>query len=287
MLSNSPRNFGCRIIYENGDLVVLTPYIPLLVQSIKSLPTSERRYDAIRKAWLIDPKHGQEIADWIEAYAGEKVFPPSLQPGVTPKKITRILQIRYLGGCKEREDGSISAFGLVGSDWSAIFPESVLVAWFEGIDQEPTNVKPEFNVPLTYYSILGIKKTADTDQIKTGFRRMALQWHPDHCKEPNAAEQFIQIKTAYDCLIDPGKKARYDVGLKLQAKSDAQQRWTEKAVIHYRTPLRCGLVLVEGIEKLGRIEVSKIHAWEDITHNGKTLVTSWPMGAKEPVEIWA
>ena len=283
---------------ENGALAVETPYIPLLVQSIKSLPTTERRYDPTRKIWLVDPKHGPTVADWIDQYTGEKVtLPPVLQTGVSgPQLVTKILRVRYLGGCKEREDGSVSAFGLIDSDWSAIFSERCLRSWFEGIDFDAlsakTNKKPRLE---TFYTILGIKKDADDSQIKTAFRRMAIQWHPDHCKEPDANDMFIRIKQAYEALSDTGKRARYDIGLQLQTQYERGERTKElreirdlKAVVtNYRTPLRCGLVMVDGFEKLGRFEVNKIWAWEDIVDTeGKTLISSWPKGATELVEEW-
>jgi len=147
----------------------------------------------------------------------------------------------------------------------------------------------------TLYTILGIKKNATGDELKQAFRRMALQWHPDHCKEPDAGERFIEIKNAYDALSEPTKRARYDIGLELQAKQERQLRAQEKQEIRnllsadtqYRAPLRCGLVMVEGVEKLGRLEVSKIFAWEDWKNEqGQTLVTSWEKDAKAPNEMW-
>lgn len=283
---------------ENGALAVETPYIPLLVQSIKSLPNTERRYDPVRKIWLVDPKHGQMVADFINQYTGEKVIVPDCPQANTPdpQKITKILRVRYLGGCKEREDGSVSAFGLIGNEWSAIFSERCLRSWFEGIDFDAPQTTPSDKPHMeTFYTILGIKKDADMDQIKTAFRRMAMQWHPDHCQEPNAHEMFLSIKGAYDALSDPGKRARYDLGLQMQTQYERGERAKEllerkklQAVVpNYRAPLRCGLVMADGFEKLGRFEVHKIWAWEDVINGeGKTLVSSWPKGASEVVEEW-
>lgn len=295
---------SCRIMAENGALVVLMPYIPRLVEAIKSLPYTERKYDPARKAWLVDPKHGQEVVDWINLYAGERVSLPVFHSGSPlPQSgvqvITRILQLRYLGACKERDDGSVSAFGLVGDDWSAIFSERVLRTWFEGIDFEElenaASASPRKPRMETLYTVLGIKRTATGEELKQAFRRMALQWHPDHCKEPDANERFMKIKNAYDALSNPTKRARYDIGLELQIKHERQLRAKKKremqellqADTQYRAPLRCGLVMVEGVEKLGRLEVSKIFAWEDWKNEqGQTLVTSWEKDAKAPNEMW-
>jgi len=298
---------ACRIYEENGALVVSTPYIPELVQAIKGLPHTERRYDPSRKVWLVSANNGQQVANLIKLYAGEEV-PLPLCPGTSTggspfpgsgvqskPKVTKILQMLYIGACKEREDGSVSAYGLIGAEWSAIFPEKTLRAWFEGLDPEeyqkglPPKQKTE-----TLYTILAIKPTATPEEIKSAFRRMAIHTHPDHNHEPDAAEMFIKVKQAYDALSDPNKRARYDVGLQLQTQVERQERTKELRDWHklvdpqsgYRAPLRCGLVMVDGVESLGRIEVTKIYAWEDIVVNGKTLVTSWPMGAKQPKEEW-
>jgi hypothetical protein len=202
------------------------------------------------------------------------------------KIVTRLLEIRYIGACKERDDGSSVAFGLVGRDWSVIIPEPVLMGFFDA----PDSLKTETTTKLsTLYQVLGIRQNCTDDEVKSGYRRMVKQWHPDVCREPNAAEMFIQIQNAYSILSDNGKRARYDAGLFLQAEyeKDNKTAKTKEIISGYRSPLRCGLIMFEGIEKLGRIEVSKILAWEDITNNlGQTLVVSWPMGAKEPVEIW-
>lgn len=267
---------------ENGMLVLSSPYIHDLVQAVKSLPYTERRYDGNRKVWFIDPRHGQKLVGWINLYAGEVVSLPSIK-NVKSDPVLQMYEVRYIGTCKPRNDGSSIAFGLVGDDWKLIFPELVLRAWFDAGEPDPTEAQ-------TLYQVLGIKKSATADEIKAGFRRMAFQWHPDVSKEPNSHEIFIKINEAYEILNDSNKRARYNAGLVLQESFEKQsnnQNNVYKNISNYRSPLRSGFILLEGIEKLGRMEVSKILAWNDIVKNGKTLVVSWPMGAKEPVEVWA
>ena len=62
-----------------------------------------------------------------------------------------------------------------------------------------------------YYDILGIGKNASAAEIKKGYRKKAIEYHPD--KNPGdskAEEMFKKAAEAYEVLSDPNKKARYD-----------------------------------------------------------------------------
>ena len=61
-----------------------------------------------------------------------------------------------------------------------------------------------------YYEILGVPREASADDIKSAFRKLARQYHPDVSTEPNAEEKFKEINEAYGVLSDPEKRARYD-----------------------------------------------------------------------------
>jgi molecular chaperone DnaJ len=61
-----------------------------------------------------------------------------------------------------------------------------------------------------YYDILGISRDASTEDIKTAFRKLARQYHPDVSKEADAEEKFKEINEAYGVLSDPQKRSRYD-----------------------------------------------------------------------------
>ena len=64
---------------------------------------------------------------------------------------------------------------------------------------------------IDYYETLGIQRDADGATIKSAYRKLAMQYHPDRnagCKENES--KFKAVSEAYDCLKDPQKRAAYD-----------------------------------------------------------------------------
>lgn len=63
-----------------------------------------------------------------------------------------------------------------------------------------------------YYEVLGVPRDADASAIKNAFRELAMKYHPDRNKAPDAEEKFKEIAEAYAVLSDPKKRAQYDSG---------------------------------------------------------------------------
>jgi molecular chaperone DnaJ len=61
-----------------------------------------------------------------------------------------------------------------------------------------------------YYETLGVPKGANQDEIKSAFRKLARQYHPDVSESPDAEERFKEINEAYAVLSDDEKRAAYD-----------------------------------------------------------------------------
>jgi molecular chaperone DnaJ len=62
-----------------------------------------------------------------------------------------------------------------------------------------------------YYEVLGVGRSADEKELKSAFRKLAKQHHPDANPDGKASEQkFKEINEAYDVLKDPQKRAAYD-----------------------------------------------------------------------------
>jgi DnaJ-class molecular chaperone len=63
------------------------------------------------------------------------------------------------------------------------------------------------------YSVLGLPRTASETEIKSAYRKLAKELHPDRNKDnPKAAEKFSEATRAYDLLSDKDKRARFDRG---------------------------------------------------------------------------
>lgn len=273
-----------RIESENGNIVFYSPYDAGLVADFKArIPAADRSWDRELKRWLVAPSHLGTLEILCEMYS----IPVVKQLRTlydAPPIVQRILEVRYIGAPKEREDGSFTAMGNVGGQWSVVFPQSVLRGWFE---LTPQDASPA--AAMTYYGVLNVKRDADGAAIKAAYRQMAKRWHPDINRDPDATEMFKRIGAAYEVLSDGTKRRRYDAGLALEASLQQADRLSSRRSNdnHWRPPLRCGWLLVEGVERLGRVVVSKIHQWQPIVDSyGRELVTSWPMGADSWLEAW-
>ncbi len=61
-----------------------------------------------------------------------------------------------------------------------------------------------------YYEILGVKRGADADAIRSAYRKLARKLHPDVNKQEDASRKFAEVQEAYDVLSDDDKRKAYD-----------------------------------------------------------------------------
>src|SRR3954453_14699337 len=63
-----------------------------------------------------------------------------------------------------------------------------------------------------YYEVLSVAKTADGEEIKRAYRRLAMKYHPDRADgdKSEAELRFKECAEAYEVLSDPAKRKRYD-----------------------------------------------------------------------------
>jgi hypothetical protein len=263
------------ITIEKNSYIVSFRYDRATVETLKALiPATERKYDGSRKSWIVS---FSQYATLKQIFTGFNIPAP---PTRTNEKQTKILDVRYIGKTKDRGGAERTAFGYSDGDWSVVFPESVLKQYLEGfVDVETPSG--------THYAILGVPKSANADEIKRGYRRMAKQWHPDVCREPNAQEVFLSVQAAYELLSNPNKKARYDAGLMFSQSQPKPAQAFDTVQDGYAPRYRCGWIMADGHDVLGRFVVDKILGWQEITNDkGETLVTSWAFGDDTFTEAW-
>ena len=62
-----------------------------------------------------------------------------------------------------------------------------------------------------YYEVLGLSKSAGLDEIKSSYRKLALQFHPDRNPDNKEAEEkFKEATEAFEVLNDSDKRSKYD-----------------------------------------------------------------------------
>ena len=73
---------------------------------------------------------------------------------------------------------------------------------------------------VDYYTLLNIEQDDTKEEIKKAYHKAALKYHPDKNKEDNAETMFKQVVEAYEVLIDPVKKQKYDFSLRNRSSFD-------------------------------------------------------------------
>ena len=53
---------------------------------------------------------------------------------------------------------------------------------------------------LDPYKVLGVKRSSKTQEIRSAYRNLAKEWHPDKNDSPDAQEKFVEINAAYEIL---------------------------------------------------------------------------------------
>jgi len=91
----------------------------------------------------------------------------------------------------------------------------------EDLSPPPTEINP--------YTVLAVPTTATAAEIRTAYRKLALQWHPDKhpTNKDEAHRKFQEIAFAYAILSDEGRRRRYDTTGSCEEGEDGDFDWKE------------------------------------------------------------
>ena len=73
-------------------------------------------------------------------------------------------------------------------------------------------------MPKDYYIVLGLSRGADLNKIKKAYRVIAKKCHPDASAPGESHEKFLEIREAYETLVDEEKRRKYDEELSRQGR---------------------------------------------------------------------
>jgi Ca-activated chloride channel family protein len=90
---------------------------------------------------------------------------------------------------------------------------------------------------MNFYEILGVPRSATTEDIRRAYRRAAQRLHPDTNVRPGDTQLFMQATEAYETLIDPKKREEYDAHLETIVGKGISLNRIEVELIHGRESL--------------------------------------------------
>ena len=64
---------------------------------------------------------------------------------------------------------------------------------------------------VDYYAVLGVTRESSEDEIRSAYRKLARQYHPDVNTADEASVRFREVTEAYEVLADPQRRQRYDM----------------------------------------------------------------------------
>ena len=111
-----------------------------------------------------------------------------------------------------------------------------------------------------YYEVLGIPRDADAKAVKQAYHRLAMKWHPDRNRSPEAEERFKEIAKAYAILSDPVYVPYACMGT--EALADGVAEGLDRGVcvlMENHGVLTVGRTLLEAFDRLEVLEVAAKH----------------------------
>jgi len=284
--------FTVSLASSGSEFELKCKYDRAFIDALKiEVPSFGRTWDNDHRTWHIDPDWYKEVENLVWYHF--KFRPTWPQARLFKPNYRDIdFKLMYVGNSKGDPDRATkrASSGTDGKSWDYIFWEFALANWFTGV----TPSRPRQQL-ANLYSILEIPEDFPTDQMKAAFWKQAKIWHPDVNKTPEATERFKLVNEAFETLSKPLRRARYDIGLKIEKEEMFQaghnSRGNYSNISQYgstfKPPVRCGILRARGYDRMGRFYITEVEDWNDIVdQRGRTLVTKWDMRSQTVVQEW-
>lgn len=314
MYSRSTRNAPPSMMMGFGVIELRTPYDRQFLDALKSqIDEYARRWDAANKVWRFDDSQMLTLEALCEKHFGVKptksgLSAPNFQMG------DRVLA-EYVG----RSTGGKPARVFVAGEFSFLLTEQAIRQYFHLANQTPqpqpvgatstVTPAPQRTIPDNPYDLLVVTTTATTAEIEQAYRRMARQWHPDVCHEPDAADWFHAITAAKQQLLDSSLRRQLDGALRMKSLLGAQikavktttptptrtepAKWSADWLTQnantpsFAPPLRCGWITPAAFTCGAYVKINQIKLWaDDIDTQGRTRVAYWDQTSKTIRTDW-
>eukprot|EP00931_Biecheleriopsis_adriatica_P009972 TRINITY_DN111064_c0_g1_i1.p1 TRINITY_DN111064_c0_g1~~TRINITY_DN111064_c0_g1_i1.p1 ORF type:complete len:621 (+),score=97.63 TRINITY_DN111064_c0_g1_i1:145-1863(+) len=122
---------------------------------------------------------------------------------------------------------------------------------FKSDRQTRVRLSDDLPAGVDFYEVLGVDKFATQDEIRTAYKRVIKETHPDVNPSPEAAEQFIRVQEAFRWLSDPQQREVYD-GVGSKFGQDAIYDYTDEPILGSLSEIRDIEILLPATEIVNR-----------------------------------
>lgn len=200
------------------------------------------------------------------------------------------LDLRYIGNPKERE-GVMVSLAQVEGGWNVAIPQDVQKVFWQKRNGERLLLRRAGQpVGQGYYALLGVGNQATESEIKTAYRRLAFQAHPDRGGD---ADEFRKIQSAYETLSDPSRRRKYDMLLQMTSGQERQGVWYNVVAVplglmsDFRSPYKYGQLRVKGRGRVeARFDVEEILDWAILVRPGQIMEARWDVFAERMNQVF-